>query len=131
MEGDYAMNLFVLLGALNGFLSVALGAFGAHVLEGRIDPGYIDTWQTAVRYEMFHAAGLLVIGLLMEKLRDHKWLKWSGWLMFAGIIIFSGSLYVLCGTGIKVFGAITPIGGVLFLAAWVLLMVAAKNGFRG
>lgn len=123
------MNVFLFLGALNGFLSVALGAFGAHVLEGRISDHYISTWQTGVQYEMFHAAALLVVGILISKFPSSSLLSWSGWLFLIGIILFSGSLYVLSVTGIKVFGAITPIGGVSFLVAWMLLMVAASKLF--
>lgn len=123
------MNLFLFLGALNGFLSVAFGAFGAHILEGRIDSKYIDTWGTAVQYQMLHAVALLVIGLLVSKFPDAALLNGAGWLFFAGIIIFSGSLYVLSLSGISVLGAITPIGGVAFLAGWVLLMIAAVKLF--
>lgn len=123
------MNIFLFLGALNGFLSVALGAFGAHVMEARIDPKYMETWQTAVQYQMFHAVGLLVIGVLNKFFPNSSLLNWSGWLMFIGIIIFSGSLFILSTTGIKVFGAITPIGGVTFLVAWVLIMIFATKWF--
>ena len=118
------MKLFITLGAVNGFLAVALGAFGAHMLEGRIPDKYIATWGTAVQYQMFHAVGLLVIGLLAGKLGTLPSINWSGYLMFAGIIFFSGSLYVLSVTQISVLGAITPIGGVLFLASWVMMIVA-------
>ena len=118
------MKLFIILGALNGFLAVALGAFGAHGLEGKIPDKYLATWNTAVDYQMFHAAGLLVIGLLAGKITSPL-INWSGWLMFIGVVLFSGSLYVLSVTQIKVLGAITPIGGVTFLAAWILIVVAA------
>lgn len=118
------MKLFIILGAVNAFIAVALGAFGAHGLEGKIPDKYLETWNTAVQYQMFHAAGLLVIGLLAGKISSPL-INWSGWLMFIGIIIFSGSLFVLSVTQIKVLGAITPIGGVSFLAAWVLMIIAA------
>jgi len=121
------MNWFLFLGALNGFISVACGAFGAHVLEGMIEPKLLDNWQTAVRYEMFHAAGLLIIGLLNMKFQESKLIKWAGWLMFSGIVVFSGSLFAYSLTGIKKFGAITPIGGFLFLASWILIMIVAKK----
>ncbi|RID87414.1 DUF423 domain-containing protein [Peribacillus asahii] len=117
------MKLFIILGAINGFLAVALGAFGAHGLEGKIPDKYLNIWGKAVQYQMFHAGGLLAIGLLAGKVSGSL-INWSGWLMFAGIIIFSGSLYVLAVTQIKVLGAITPIGGVAFLAAWVLMIIA-------
>ncbi|MEV5116035.1 DUF423 domain-containing protein [Peribacillus frigoritolerans] len=118
------MKLFVILGALNGFIAVALGAFGAHGLEGKIPDKYLETWQTAVQYQMFHAVGLLVLGLLAGKI-DSPLINWSGWLMLIGIILFSGSLFVLSVTQIKVLGAITPLGGVSFLVAWVLMIIAA------
>ncbi|MFJ7639630.1 DUF423 domain-containing protein [Peribacillus sp. NPDC097264] len=118
------MKLFIILGALNAFIAVALGAFGAHGLEGKIPDKYLATWNTAVDYQMFHAAGLLVIGLLAGKITSPL-INWSGWMMFIGIIIFSGSLFVLSVTQIKVLGAITPIGGVSFLAAWILMIIAA------
>lgn len=118
------MKLFIILGAVHAFIAVALGAFGAHGLEGKIPDKYLATWNTAVDYQMFHAAGLLVIGLLAGKISSPL-INWSGWLMFIGILIFSGSLFVLSVTQIKVLGAITPIGGVSFLAAWVLMVIAA------
>ena len=118
------MKLFIILGAVNAFIAVALGAFGAHGLEGKIPDKYLATWNTAVDYQMFHAAGLLVIGLLAGKITSPL-INWSGWMMFIGIIIFSGSLFVLSVTQIKVLGAITPIGGVSFLAAWILMIIAA------
>ncbi|MFF2287477.1 DUF423 domain-containing protein [Peribacillus butanolivorans] len=118
------MKLFIILGALNGFIAVALGAFGAHGLEGKIPDKYLATWQTAVDYQMFHAAGLLVLGLLAGKISSPL-INWSGWLMLIGIILFSGSLFVLSVTQIKVLGAITPLGGVSFLVAWVLMIIAA------
>jgi uncharacterized membrane protein YgdD (TMEM256/DUF423 family) len=118
------LKLFIILGALNGFIAVALGAFGAHGLEGKIPDKYLETWQTAVQYQMFHAVGLLVIGLLAGKISSPL-INWSGWLMLIGIILFSGSLFVLSVTQIKVLGAITPLGGVSFLVAWVLMIIAA------
>lgn len=119
------MKLFIIMGAINAFLSVALGAFGAHGLEGRVEPKYIETWKTGVTYQMFHATGLLIIGVLLGKLPANAFISWSGWLMLIGIILFSGSLYVLSVTKISMLGAITPLGGLAFLAAWVLLIVAA------
>lgn len=119
------VKLFIILGALNAFLSVALGAFGAHGLEKVVEPKYMEIWKTGVQYQMFHATGLLIIGVLLGKLPASALLSWSGWLMLIGIILFSGSLYVLTVTKIGVLGAITPFGGVAFLIAWVLLITAA------
>lgn len=119
------MKLFIILGAINAFLSVALGAFGAHGLEKAVEPKYLEIWKTGVTYQMFHATGLLVIGVLLGKLPASALLSWSGWFMLIGIIFFSGSLYILTLTKIGVLGAITPIGGVCFLTAWILLIIAA------
>ncbi|MBY0123401.1 DUF423 domain-containing protein [Bacillus sp. S/N-304-OC-R1] len=119
------MKLFIILGAINAFLSVALGAFGAHGLEKVVEPKYMEIWKTGVQYQMFHATGLLIIGVLLGKLPASSLLTWSGWTMFIGIILFSGSLYLLTVTKISVLGAITPLGGVSFLAAWVLIIIAA------
>lgn len=122
------MKTFIIIGAINAFLSVALGAFGAHALEGKISAKYIETWNTGVQYQMFHAIGILIIGVMLGNLAPSSLLSWSGWLMLTGTILFSGSLYVLSLSGIKVLGAITPLGGVSFLAAWVLLIIfATKN----
>lgn len=118
------MKTFIIIGAINAFLSVALGAFGAHGLEGRVEPKYLANWQTGVQYQMFHAVGLMIVGILAGQIASSSLLNWSGWLMLAGIIIFSGSLYVLTLTGISILGAITPIGGVSFLVGWVLLIIA-------
>ncbi|CAH0345023.1 DUF423 domain-containing protein [Bacillus sp. CECT 9360] len=121
------MKLFIILGAINAFIAVALGAFGAHGLEGRIPDKYLETWKTAVTYQMFHATGLMIVALISGKIGGPL-MTWSGWLMFIGIILFSGSLFVLSVTQIKILGAITPLGGVSFLAAWVLFIVAVyKN----
>jgi uncharacterized membrane protein YgdD (TMEM256/DUF423 family) len=124
------LKFFIIAGAINGFLAVALGAFGAHLLEGRVADKYLSTWGTAVQYQMFHALALVAIGILMSsKILGHvSQLNVAGYLILAGIIIFSGSLYVLSLTGISILGAVTPIGGVAFLAGWIMLIVAAvKN----
>ncbi|WP_110928279.1 DUF423 domain-containing protein [Bacillus massiliglaciei] len=118
------MKVFIIIGAINAFLAVALGAFGAHGLEGKIPDKYLQIWHTGVTYQMFHAVGLLIIGLLAAKIPGSL-LNWSGWLMLIGIILFSGSLYVLSLTQIKVLGAITPLGGISFLVAWILIVAAA------
>lgn len=123
------MQFFLIAGAVNALLSVAFGAFGAHMLEGRVADKYLDTWQTAVQYQMFHSIGLIVIAVLMSTalIGPLGSLSWAGYLMLAGIIIFSGSLYILSLTGISILGAITPIGGVAFIAGWIMLIVAAAK----
>ncbi|GAB1768165.1 DUF423 domain-containing protein [Priestia aryabhattai] len=119
------MKLFLIIGAINAMLAVALGAFGAHGLEGKISEKYLEVWKTGVQYQMFHAIGLFVIAFLLSKFPQSSLLTASGWIMFAGIVLFSGSLYVLSTSGIKVLGAITPLGGVAFIVAWILIVVAA------
>lgn len=124
------MNILLLIGAFLAFLGVALGAFGAHALKDKFaEPRYEQIWNTAVQYQMYHALGLIFLGTLsMEALLGtSSLLSWAGYLMFAGVIFFSGSLYVLSVTGIKKLGAITPIGGLLFLIAWVLVFIEAIN----
>ena len=124
------MPFFIIAGAVNAAIAVMLGAFGAHALEDKLSDKYLAIWETAVQYQMFHAIGLLVIGVLASSalFGDSTQLKWSGYLILGGIIIFSGSLYALSSSGIGVLGAITPIGGVLFIVGWIMLIIAAvKN----
>jgi len=119
------VKLFLILGAVNAMLAVALGAFGAHGLEGKIPEKYLQIWQTGVQYHMYHALGLIAVALIAAKLTDAGSVSAAGWLMFAGIVLFSGSLYVLSLTQISVLGAITPLGGVAFIAAWIMIIVSA------
>ncbi|GEB30451.1 MULTISPECIES: DUF423 domain-containing protein [Brevibacillus] len=115
------MKLFLLLGSVSGFLSVALGAFGAHALKEKLDEYSLGIFHTGVTYQTTHALALVLVALLLKWYPDSSGLVWAGWCFAAGTVIFSGSLYTLAMTGIKVLGAITPIGGVLFLAGWALL----------
>ena len=121
------MPFFIIAGAVNAAIAVIFGAFGAHALKERLTEKYLAIWETAVQYQMFHALGLIIIGILMSSslLGPIAQLNWAGYLLLAGIIIFSGSLYVLSFTGIGILGAITPIGGVAFIAGWIMLIVAA------
>jgi uncharacterized membrane protein YgdD (TMEM256/DUF423 family) len=119
------MKVFLILGAINAMLAVALGAFGAHGLEGKISAKYLEVWKTGVTYQMFHATGLFVVTFLASRFPQSSLVSASGWIMFIGIILFSGSLYVLSTSGIKVLGAITPFGGLAFIVAWILLVIAA------
>ncbi len=107
-------------GALMAFLAVLTGAFGAHGLKGTLSAYEMDVFKTGVHYQMMHALGLLAIGLLMQN-RDDVRLRVAARLMFAGMVLFSGSLYILALSGVKWLGMITPVGGVCFLAAWLLL----------
>jgi uncharacterized membrane protein YgdD (TMEM256/DUF423 family) len=115
---------FLLVGALAGFLAVTFGAFGAHALRERLSPEMLAVIETGVRYHMYHALALLLVSAMMPRLGG--WLVVSsGWLFTAGIVLFSGSLYLLALTGITILGAITPIGGLAFLAGWACLAIAA------
>lgn len=116
------MKMFIIFGAVNALISVALGAFGAHGLEGKISEHYMDVWEKAVQYQMYHALGMIALGILMQ-VTDAPLLGAAGWLMLLGIVFFSGSLYILAVSGVSILGAITPIGGVLFLAGWVCLII--------
>lgn len=120
------MNILLVIGAILAFVGVVLGAFGAHALKDKFpEPRYEQIWNTAVQYQMYHALGLILLGILSMDalLGSSNLLSWAGYLMFTGIVFFSGSLYVLSVTGVKKLGAITPIGGLLFLAAWVLVII--------
>ncbi len=115
-------SLLLLLAAINGFLSVSLGAFGAHGLAAVLSANnYLSTFETAVQYHMIHALALFGVALLAQNNPASVTLKRSGYLLQLGIILFSGSLYLLSVSGIRWLGAITPLGGLCFLAAWALL----------
>ena len=120
------MNVLLVIGTILAFLGVVLGAFGAHALKDKFpEPRYEQIWNTAVQYQMYHALGLILLGILSMDalLGSSSLLSWAGYLMFAGVVFFSGSLYVLSVTGVKKLGAITPLGGLLFLVAWILLFI--------
>ncbi len=115
---------FLSAGSLSAFLAVAAGAFGAHFLKRHLDAEMLSVFETAVRYQLYHA---LALGLVAFALRgsNGKWGKAAGWLFISGTILFSGSLYVLSMTGIKWFGIITPLGGMAFLLGWLSLALHA------
>ncbi|MGH8466637.1 MAG: DUF423 domain-containing protein [Pseudomonas sp.] len=114
-------HFFLILGSINGFLAVALGAFAAHGLRNAISPELLNTFQTGVQYHMYHALALFGVGLLALYYPTQSAVRLSGWLFLIGIVLFSGSLYVLALSGIRWLGAITPLGGVAFLAGWALV----------
>jgi len=114
-------NLFLVLAGVNGFLAVALGAFAAHGLKNMLGPDLLATFQTGVQYHMVHTLALLAVGILILQFPTQAGLRIAGFLFLAGILVFSGSLYVLALSGIRWLGAITPIGGVAFLAGWAML----------
>ncbi|MEP2667685.1 MAG: DUF423 domain-containing protein [Cyclobacteriaceae bacterium] len=120
-------NKLIVLGAILGGLSVALGAFGAHALKPILaEHGRTDTYELAVRYQFYHTLALLVMAALADKLNESK-AGWSALFLTAGIIVFSGSLYILSLSGQTIWGAVTPIGGVLLITGWLFLLLSAKK----
>jgi len=111
-------------GAVLGGLGVAIGAFGAHGLRGRLSPEMLAVFETGVRYHMYHAHAILAAAALLPRI-DGRAVLIAGWSFMAGIVLFSGSLYALALSGVSTLGAITPIGGVAFLVGWISLAVAA------
>ena len=115
---------FFVMGCLSGFVAVAAGAFGAHGLKDRLTPELLAVFEVGVRYQIYHALALLAVAWAVAQWPSGA-AAWAGWLFIGGTVLFSGSLYLLSLTGLRWFGAITPIGGVLFLAGWVALAWAA------
>ncbi len=118
-------SLTLFMAAILGFLAVAIGAFGAHGLKASLSTEMMTVYQTAVQYHFYHCLALLVVGLLMHSGIQHLSLRISAVLFFFGVLVFSGSLYALAITEIKILGAITPIGGLMFLIAWACLAYSA------
>jgi uncharacterized membrane protein YgdD (TMEM256/DUF423 family) len=121
-------SIIIAIAAINGFLSVALGAFAAHGLRARLAPDMLAIFQTGVQYQMYHALAMFGVGLLCMQVNDSALLRASAWAFLAGIVVFSGSLYILSLSGIRWLGAITPIGGVGFIVGWLLLAAAMLFG---
>ena len=117
-------RIFLFLGSIGMLLAVAMGAFGAHALKKTLTPDLLAVYQTAVNYHVYHALGLLAVGVLALHLPETALLRWAGILLAVGVLAFSGSLYALSLSGIRGLGAITPFGGVALIAGWLLLAVA-------
>lgn len=115
------MRFFGIVGSLSLFLSVALGAFGAHALRDQLSDRMREVFETAVRYQLIHSIAILIVGVLADR---GVFFQYAGWLYIAGIILFSGSLYLLAVTNIRALGIITPLGGLAFLAGHLLLLIA-------
>jgi uncharacterized membrane protein YgdD (TMEM256/DUF423 family) len=115
---------FLLVAAVMGFVGVGLGAFGAHGLRGRLSPEMLAVFETGVRYHMYHTLAILATSALMARM-DGRAIYAAGWCFTTGIVLFSGSLYALAFTGVTMLGAVTPLGGLAFLAGWACLVVAA------
>jgi uncharacterized membrane protein YgdD (TMEM256/DUF423 family) len=115
---------FMFAGALLGGVGVAVGAFGAHGLRGRLSPEMLAVFETGVRYHMYHALALLATSAFLPRI-DGRAVVIAGWSFITGIVLFSGSLYALALSGISTLGAITPLGGLAFIVGWISLAVAA------
>lgn len=121
MQLTSTARLLLGIASLSGFLSVALGAFGAHGLKSRLSAEMLAVFETGARYQMYNSLALLAVGLLVLLLPEVKTLGTAGWLLIAGTVIFSGSLYALSLSSVKVWGAVTPLGGLFLLAGWLTL----------
>lgn len=129
-------RLFLILGAFSAAISVAAGAFGAHALRARVEPRLLEVFETAARYQMYHALALVAVALVLARNGGitaavpgpppgHGLVAASGWCFVVGTVLFSGSLYAMTFSGVRALGAITPLGGIAFIAGWVCLAVAA------
>lgn len=118
---------FIIIASVLGALSVAIGAFGAHALKAKLEAiGRLETFETAVKYQFYHTFAILAVAILMDKIVG-KGFEYAGWSFLGGILVFSGSLYILCLTGVTKWGAVTPIGGLLFIIGWVLMAYSASK----
>ena len=120
-------RVFVALGSISALIAVAAGAFGAHALRARLSPEYQAAYETAARYQMYHALALLAVAWAITRWPGSL-AVWAGWLFVVGTVLFSGSLYILALSGTRWWGAVTPLGGVAFLAGWSCLLLAARRG---
>ena len=116
---------FLLIGSILGFLGVTLGAFGAHALKARLSPDMLGVFETGVRYQMYHTFAVLMVAAAIGQMGYARLLMIAGWSFTAGVLLFSGSLYVLALSGVGILGAITPLGGLLFLVGWASLAIFA------
>ena len=119
-------RLFVMIGAFSGAIGIGAGAFGAHALRDRLEPRMLEVFETGARYQMYHALALMVVAWAASRWPGSLTTA-SGWLMVAGTVLFSGSLYVMALTNVRALGAITPLGGVCFIAGWICLGLAAAR----
>jgi uncharacterized membrane protein YgdD (TMEM256/DUF423 family) len=115
---------YMTIGAILSMLGVIIGAFGAHALKDVIGEAHLKTYETGVQYHMIHALGILLVAVLTHVVGESPKLLWGARLLLIGIILFSGSLYVLATTGVTQFGYITPLGGLAFIAGWILIAIA-------
>ena len=118
------LKIFLVAGASFGATGVLFGAFGAHGLRSKLSAEMLAIYQTGIQYHMFHAVGLMIIGVVFQWVNNSIYMLWAGSSMVLGILIFSGSLYLLSITGMPWLGSITPIGGLAFLVGWLLFAYA-------
>ncbi len=118
---------FAVVGAVLACASVALGAFGAHALKGKISEGMLEVFHTGAQYEMYHSLALIAVGIMVRLGVGTPMIQVAGWLFALGVVLFSGSLYVLSLSGRRGFGAITPLGGLCFLGGWVLFAIGVGS----
>ena len=118
------VRLLLAVGAFSAMLAVMFGAFGAHALRARLTPELLVVYHTGAQYQFYHSLGILLVGILAVLLPERTGLLWAGWLMVAGIVLFSGSLYALALSGVRVLGAITPLGGLAFIASWLVVAIS-------
>jgi len=120
-------RLFLAIASILGALSVAGGAFGAHALKGKLTESALNSFETGIRYQMYHAIALLLIALLITQYPNVKGFVTTGWCFVVGVILFSGSLYGLSLAGIKALGPVTPLGGLAFIAGWISVALASTS----
>ena len=120
-------KLFFTIASILGGLAVALGAFGAHALNGRVEARLLEVFETGVRYHFYHALALMVVVFAIGRWPNSNLPVIAGWLFIVGIVAFSGSLYAMTFTGLRWMGAITPIGGVAFIAGWICLALVTSR----
>lgn len=118
MNAQTPGNFWVILGSIFAFLGVSAGAFGTHTLSKHLDPQSLAIFQTAAQYQMYHALALIGLGTWANRFPEFS-SSFTGWAFIVGIVLFSGSLYALAISGIKILGAITPLGGISFLGGWL------------
>jgi uncharacterized membrane protein YgdD (TMEM256/DUF423 family) len=130
MRGCAVTTKWIALGGAFAFLAVLLGAFGAHGLENRLTPHLLDVYKTGAYYQMVHALGLILIGQRVQRRPESRMLAISCGLLTAGIVVFSGSLYILALSGQAMWGAVTPLGGLCFMAGWACFVAAELSSNR-
>jgi uncharacterized membrane protein YgdD (TMEM256/DUF423 family) len=120
------LKLFVMIASILGATSVGAGAFGAHALREKLEPRMLEVWQTAAQYQMYHALALLAVAWIIHQAPSRPATA-AGWAFIAGVALFSGSLYAMALSGVRVLGMITPLGGLAFIIGWLCLAAASTR----